>query len=266
MLVNKPEQLQILREAGAISKKVMDSAIKECVPGAMLLDIEKNIDAKITEYGASAWFKEEKNYFHSSCLSVNDVWIHGIPGDQVLKAGDIVSIDIGIKYKNMYVDHCWTTPVLENSSNWVSRDVFSADESYQGVFDAEKAKFLQTGIRSLLAAIEEFQPNGRTGDISAKMQQVVEKEGFNVIRDFVGHGVGLRSHEDPEIPCFGTKGAGKLLKKGMVLAIEVMYSMGNPEIKIAKDGWTVLTADHSLTGMYEHTVYLGENGPEILTQ
>jgi methionyl aminopeptidase len=246
MLVNKPEQIQILRKAGSISKKVIDS--------------------KIREFGAEAWFKEEKNYHHSSCLSVNDVWIHGIPGSGKLRIGDIISIDVGIKYKGMYVDHCWTVPVLKDEDEWREKDLYSSEESYSGALDPQIGLFLQTGIKALDLAIKEFKPNGRTGDISAKMQSVVEGGGYSVIRDFVGHGVGLKSHEDPEIPCFGSKGAGKLLKKGMVLAIEVMYAEGKPDIKIAEDGWTVLTKDSSLSGMYEHTVFLGENGPEILTQ
>ena len=243
--IKTPEQIAILKKAGKISKEILDASLKLCIEGNTTLSINNLIESEMLKHKATPWFKEINDYPYASCISVNDVWIHGFPNETILKAGDIISIDLGVKYKDMYVDHCKTVAV--------------------GKVDDKVSEFLKTGEASLAAAIAEFKEGNRVGDISYAIQTTIEQKNYSVIENFSGHGVGIRPHEEPQIMCYGTPGVGKRLKKGMVLAIEVMYTMGTPENKVLKDGWTVTTGDGSLSAMFEHTVALTENGPEILT-
>ena len=244
--IKTPQEIQNIRRAGQISKAIMQKAIETAVIGANLLDIEVLISSELEANGATGWFKEKKDYPFVSCLSVNEIWIHGMPHDYKLKQGDILSIDLGVKYNKYYTDHCWTIGIGTDLS-------------------AEKQRFLAKGEEALINAVSNFKLNNRLGDISHGMQKVIEEAGFSVIKDFIGHGVGIKPHEDPIIPCYGRADTGLLLRPGMVFAIEIMYSMGAPDIKILDDGWSVRSADNSLTGMFEHTVALTEKGPEILT-
>lgn len=246
--IKTSQEIENIRKAGKLSAQIMEKAIKAAIPGANLLDIEDLIQNELTSNGALGWFKEKKGYPFVSCLSVNEVWVHGMPHDYMLKAGDILSIDLGVKLKNYYTDHCWTIAIGEKAD-----------------ISAEKVKFLAIGEEALKNAISKFQINNKLGDISYGMQSVTENAGYSVIREFIGHGVGLKAHEDPVVPCYGRANTGLLLRPGMVFAIEIMYSMGKPDIKVLDDGWSVCSADHSLTGMFEHTVALTEKGPEILT-
>jgi methionyl aminopeptidase len=243
--IKTPQEIEHIRNAGKISANIMKNAIGESRPGTNLLDLEEYISSEIEKNDAQPWFKEKNGYPFVSCLSVNDVWVHGMPHDYKLTEGDILSIDLGVKYKGFYTDHCWTIGI--------------------GQLTPKNKEFLDIGEKSLFDAIKNFKQNGKLGDISHAMQKTVEDAGFNVIRDFIGHGVGIKAHEDPVIPCYGRSDTGVLLRIGMVFAIEIMYSMGTSEIKILEDGWSVCAADNSLTGMFEHTVALTENGPEILT-
>jgi methionyl aminopeptidase len=246
--IKTPQEIENIRKAGKLSALIMEKAIKAAVPGANLLDIEGLIEAELKANGATGWFKEKKGYPFVSCLSVNEVWVHGMPKDYILQKGDILSIDLGVKLNNYYTDHCWTIGIGEKHD-----------------ISADKQQFLSVGEESLKNAISNFQLNNKLGDISYGMQKTTEDAGFSVIREFIGHGVGLKAHEDPVIPCYGRPNTGLLLRPGMVFAVEIMYSMGKPDIKVLNDGWSVCSADNSLTGMFEHTVALTEKGPEILT-
>lgn len=253
------EDIEIMSEGGKISKYVLDEALRRCVPGAVLADIDAEIGKFMAEKGVEPWFSEVDNYPANSCISVNEVWLHGIPDKYVLKQGDVVSIDLGIKYKGLYLDNCWTVVVNEDN-----RDRTDIRAAYSGA-GAEIEAFLKTGEEALFNAIEQAKAGNRTGHISSAMQKTAESKGYSVIRDFAGHGIGHSYHEDPQISCFGTPGAGELLKKGYVLAIEIMYAVGKPETATETDGWGIVTADKSLSGMFEHTVAITENGPKILT-
>lgn len=253
------EQIEILREAGKISREILDCALGMCKPGISTGEIDAEIEIQIEKAGAIPWFKEVDNYPNASCISINNVWLHGIPGDYILKVGDVVSIDLGVKYSNMYVDNCWTIVVQEEHRE--CKDLRSCFFHK----DKEITDFLKVGVSALESSIEKFIHGNRVGDISSQMQKIVEDKGYSVIDGFGGHGVGVKQHEDPHVPCTGTSGTGSKLKKGMVLAIEIMHAMGAGSYEIDKDGWSVLTGDGKVSGMFEHTVALTENGPEILT-
>ncbi len=253
------EDIEIMREGGKISRNILDEALKRCVPGKVLSNLDAEIGSLMAENGVKPWFPEIDNYPANTCISVNEVWLHGIPNDYVLRHGDVVSVDIGVKYKGFYLDNCWT--VVANEKNSTKSDIRAA---YTGAGAKIKA-FLKCGEEALFKAIGQAQVGKRTGDISAAMQKIAESRGYSVIRDFAGHGVGYSSHEDPQILCYGTPGAGSTLKECMVLAIEIMYTMGNSKIKTAKDGWGIITADGAISAMFEHTVAITSNGPKILT-
>lgn len=255
------DEIEKLRLAGKVSKKILESALQMCDEGISTLEIDKFINSEIDKAGAVPWFKEEKDYSFASCISVNEVWIHGIPNDKKLAYGDIVSIDLGVKLDGYYVDHCWTVPVVK--PEFRPKDIFS-HFSHDSI-DPKIRTFLKTGQIALSQSIAKFRNGGRTGDISAVMQDITEGAGYSVVKEYTGHGVGLSGHEDPTVSCYGTKGAGALLRRGMVLAIEIMYSMGSPETAVKEDGWSVYAKDESLTAMFEHTVALTEKGAEILT-
>ena len=174
--------------------------------------------------------------------------------------GDIVSVDLGVKKGKYYIDNCWT--VVVDKQNATSSEIRSNTLHS----NKEVTRFLSSGVKALGQGISQFKVDGRTGDISAKMQQIIENDRYSVIKDFVGHGIGLKAHEDPQIPCYGVNGAGSVLKEGMVFAVEIMYAMGSPDHTTGIDGWSIVTADGKLSAMFEHTVALTKLGPEILTE
>ena len=182
----------------------------------------------------------------SSCISVNNVVIHGIPSkDAVIRQGDIVSIDIGATYEGFVGDNAWTFPCGDVS------------QEAQALMDATR--------EALFEGIQAARPGNRIGDIGSTVQRYVEARGYSVVRDFVGHGVGAKMHEDPSVPNYGTPGRGVRLLPGMTIAIEPMINAGVKEVKVLKDGWTTVTADGKLSAHFEHSVAITENGPVILT-
>lgn len=255
--IKSVEDINDLRIGGKISANIMKSALKMVIPGVSTFDINEKIEILMKEKGVVSWFKEIDNYPYATCISVNAGWIHGMPSNYKLRHGDIVSIDFGVKYGKYYIDHCWTVVATNSHSDNPTLDIIHDDP--------DVSMFLKVGVESLENAISNFVIGSRVGDISNAMQKTVEDAGYSVIREYTGHGVGIKAHEDPLITCYGTKGAGELLKNGMVFAIEVMYAIGNPKIVVDNDGWTVSTKDKKISGMFEHTVALTENGPEILT-
>lgn len=254
------DSIAIMREAGTIAANIMNSALLMATPGTKTIEINDFIEKEMQRYNVEPWFKEVDDYPYGSCISVNEVWLHGIPNNTKLKKDDVISIDLGVKYKNHYIDHCWSISVADNYDEKNIRNQFSNA-------NPEIQKFLETGVKALYAAISRAIPKNRVGDISYAMQSVAEKEGYNVINGFGGHGIGYDAHLDPHIPCFGVEGSGKKIKKNMALAIEIMYSMGNPEWFVNnKDNWSIITKDNSITAMFEHTVIVTNNEPEILTK
>jgi methionyl aminopeptidase len=211
------------------------------------MDLEEIAVAKIAELGGKAAFKGYHGYPSALCTSINDEVVHGMPNaKRILKDGDILSIDCGVIIDGFYSDAAVTYAI--------------------GKPTLETQKLLDVTKASLEAAIEQCQVGGRLFDISATVQEMCEAEGFGVVREFVGHGIGRNMHEDPQVPNFGTRGKGPRLKAGMVLAIEPMINAGKPEVKVLKDGWTAVTIDGSYSAHFEHTVAITKDGPLVLTR
>lgn len=209
--------------------------------------IEQFIENFIIKMGGIPAFKGYRGYPASACISINEQVVHGIPSEKVfIKEGDIVSVDVGVIYDSFYGDAAYTYSV--------------------GKISEEAEKLLKVTEEALYKGIAEAIPGYRVGDISNAIQSHVEANGFSVVRAFVGHGIGMSLHEDPQIPNFGSKGVGPKLKKGMTLAIEPMVNAGTHEVKILSDGWTAVTKDGSLSAHFEHTIAITEGEPEILTK
>jgi methionyl aminopeptidase len=244
--IKSAAEIQKMRVSGIALRKVHD-AVKQAVRvGASTMDLERAAEAVVTAMGVKAAFKGYHGYPAILCASINDEVVHGIPNEKrVLKDGDIISIDCGLIVDGYYSDAAVTHAV-------------------GNISDAAK-KLLRVTEASLYAAIDQAQVGGRLFDISYAVQHLCEAEGYGVVRDFVGHGIGKNMHEDPQLPNFGIPGKGPRLKAGMVLAIEPMINIGGPEVKVLEDGWTAITTDGSLSAHFEHTVAITKDGPVILT-
>ena len=232
--------------ANRIVAEVLEEVKSQVRPGVETQELAELAEACCRKYKVKPAFKGYRGYSHSLCIAVNDEVVHGIPGPRQLKTGDLVSLDFGVLHDGFYGDSAITVPV--------------------GEVTPQAQKLMQATEESLYAGIGELKVGGRLSDISHAVQTTVEKQGFSVIRQFVGHGIGRALHEDPQIPNFGPKGRGPALKVGMTLAIEPMTSAGSWEVKILEDGWTAVTEDGSLAAHFEHTVALTEKGILILSR
>lgn len=238
-----PEELELVRKSGQISAKAMKRGLRLVKVGANLLEIEKAIRDEIESGGADPAFMTVEGYPFASCLCINDEVVHGLPRNIRLKAGDLFTIDTGARFQGWCTDTAWTVKVGGGSS-----------------------KLLAVGEEAMWAGIKQAKAGNRVGDISAEMQRVVEKEnGFCVIRTLVGHGIGKKLHEEPEIPGYGRAGVGSLLVEGMTLAIEIIYSESSLDVGLGDDGWVYKTLDGSMAGMFEMSVIVGKDGPEVIT-
>lgn len=236
-----------MRQSGAILRQVHKAVGAAVKPGATTMDLERVAEAKIQELGAKAAFKGYNSYPACLCTSVNQEVIHGIPSaKKVLQDGDIVSVDCGVVLDGYYSDAAETYAV--------------------GQLSSETRKLLDVTKASLERAIEAVRVGATVGDIGATVQELCEGEGFGVVRDFVGHGIGKSMHEDPQVPNFGRRGKGTKLKAGMVLAIEPMINAGSADVKVLQDGWTAVTVDGSMSAHFEHTVAVTKDGPLVLTR
>src|SRR5579859_3869763 len=237
-----------MRRAGKVVRLVLDHVREQVKPGATTQDLENAAEAKMSELGAKAAFKGYHGFPAILCTSVNHEVVHGIPSKKrVLKEGDIVSIDCGAIVDGFYGDSAITVPVGEKIA-------------------PNTARLLEVTEKSLHAGISAVRPGATLGDIGHAVQTVVEAEGFSVVRDFVGHGIGSHMHEDPQVPNFGEAGAGMKLRAGMVIAIEPMVNAGKPEVRVLGDGWTAVTGDGSMSAHFEHTVAVTATGSRILTE
>lgn len=236
-----------MRKSGILLRQVHQAVSETVRPGATTMDLERVAEAKIRELGAVPAFKGYNGYPACLCTSVNDEVIHGIPSEKrVLSEGDVVSVDCGLVLNGYYSDAAVTYPV--------------------GRLSLEARKLLDVTKASLEQAIQEVHVGQTLGDIGAAVQEMCESEGFGVVREFVGHGIGKSMHEDPQVPNYGRRGKGTKLKAGMVLAIEPMINAGSADVKVLKDGWTAVTVDGSLSAHFEHTVAVTANGPLVLTR
>jgi methionyl aminopeptidase len=244
-----PAQIEIMKIAGRITGETLLMARELIKEGITTKEIDDKIRLYIKKCGAKPTFLGYGGFPGSACISINDEVIHGIPSSKrVLKNGDIVKIDVGASYKGFTGDSAVTLPVGEISAE------------AQKLIDVTRESFFK-GIE----AIEKTQ-NPRLGDVGFAIQSYAEANGFSVVREFVGHGVGKELHEEPNVPNFGTAGRGVRIYPGMTLAIEPMINAGLPQVKTLKDGWTVVTTDGSLSAHYEHSVAITENGVILLTK
>ncbi len=234
------------RESGMLLAQVVEKARNLVQVGIKTFEIDREIEAAIREVGGRPAFKGYRGFPSASCISINNEVVHGIPGKRVIRNGDLVSIDIGMEREGLYSD--------------------TAFSCVAGKGSAVARKLLQICEEALYAGIREAVDGNRVGDISHAIQETVEKNGFSVVRDFVGHGLGRSLHEEPQIPNFGNRGEGSVLKESMLLAIEPMANEKGYRVCIQKDGWTVVTEDGGLSAHFEHTVLVGNGKPEILTQ
>jgi methionyl aminopeptidase len=241
-------EIDKMRRSGRIVRQVLDHVRSLVAPGVATMDLERAAERKIRELGAKPAFKGYYEYPCVLCTSVNEEIVHGIPSERrTLKAGDIVSIDCGVVLDGYYGDAAITVPVGDS-------------------LKPEMRKLLEVTEASLYKGIEQARVGNAVGDVGAAVQEYVEANGFSVVREFVGHGIGTRLHEEPQVPNFGSRGHGPKLREGMVLAIEPMVNYGKPGTRVLDDKWTTVTADGSCSAHFEHCVAVTKDGPLILTQ
>jgi len=238
-------EIERLRRSGRMARGLLEELRERVQPGIRTRDLEKYIEKRIAQLGARPAFKGYRGYPCCLCTSVNSEVIHGIPSERALKKGDILSLDLGVVVDGYFGDSAITVPVGEIS------------ESTQ--------RLLRVTQESLQLAIEQARLGNRLGDVCATVQRHVEENGYSVVREFVGHGIGRELHEEPQVPNFGQPGHGPVLKQGMVLAIEPMVNAGGPAVRVLADNWTAVTADGALSAHFEHMVAVTRNGPDILT-
>lgn len=239
------EEIELMREAALSVSRTLGILAKEIKPGVTSLYLDKLAEEYIRDNGGEPAFKGLYGFPNTLCMSLNEAVVHGIPNDKPFKDGDIISVDCGVKKNGFYGDHAYTFAV--------------------GEVKPEVQKLLDVTKECLYLGIEQFKNGNRVGDISYAIQTHAEKNGYGVVRELVGHGLGKKMHEDPEVPNYGKRGDGPKLRDGMVIAIEPMINMGKKNIKQLPDGWTILTADGLPSAHFEHDVALVDGKPDILS-
>jgi methionyl aminopeptidase len=239
------QELKFMRQAGKLLAKIMQKLKNNIKVGISTIEIDRLAEEMVRDEDALPAFKGYKGFPASICVSVNEEIVHGIPGERKLKEGDIVGLDLGIKYQGYFSDLAVTLPI--------------------GEVDQQHRKLIEVTKEALAQGIKQARLDNNLSDVSYAIQSYVEKYGFSVVRQFVGHGIGKALHEEPEVPNFGLPHLGPVLKKGMVLAIEPMVNMGSWESEITDNGWTAIAKDRLYSAHFEHTVAITEKGPEVLT-
>ncbi len=245
IVVKSEAEIERMRPACQIAAQILDDVVRACAPGVTTADLDQFARARMKELGATSAFFGYRGFPGHICTSVNDEVVHGIPGMRRIRAGDVVSIDVGVSYEGWIGDNARSVLV--------------------GVQDPELVRLLRTTELALQAGIRKAVSGARVGDISHAVENVILAAGFSVVKEFVGHGVGRSMHEEPQIPNFGKGGQGPRLRSGMTLAIEPMVNLGVEKVEVMADGWTVLTADRKPSAHFEHTVLVRDGAPEILT-
>jgi methionyl aminopeptidase len=246
IICRSPAEVEKLRRSARLVRTVLHEIRDQVRPGVSTLELEVFVQKRLAQAGAKPAFKGYRGYPCCLCASVNEEIMHGIPSGRRLKEGDIIGLDLGVILDGYYGDSAITVPV--------------------GNIPEPAQKLLRVSDEALELSIAKAKLGNRVGDISATVQQYVEKNGFSVVREFVGHGIGRALHEEPQIPNYGQPGHGPVLKEGMVLAIETMVNSGRPELRILDDHWTAVTADGKLAAHFEHMVAVTHNGPDVLTR
>jgi methionyl aminopeptidase len=248
MIIRKsPQELDKMRRAGRITAQARDRVAEAVRPGTTTRELDAIAEEAIRSAGAVPSFKGYRGFPASICTSVNEEIVHGIPGDRVLREGDLIALDVGAIWEGYHGDSAVSVFVGEPPSDQAEKLVRATEESLE-------------------AAISQICPGGRLSDIGHAVQQVAEGAGFSVVREYVGHGIGQALHEDPQIPNYGPPGRGPELRPGLVIAVEPMVNVGGWETRVLEDQWTVVTADGSLSAHFEHTIAVTEDGPEVLTE
>ncbi|MDP9111407.1 MAG: type I methionyl aminopeptidase [Candidatus Eremiobacteraeota bacterium] len=243
--IKSPREIETMRRSGKITGKVLADLMRAAKPGMTTRDLDAMAERGIRALGGLPTFKGYHGYTAAICTSVNAEVVHGIPGDRVLLEGDLLSIDIGTTLDGYVSDSAVTIPI--------------------GEISAQAQRLLDVTQQCLMLGIAQMLKGRRLGDIGNAVQQHAEKNGYGVVRELVGHGVGTKMHEDPQVPNYGRPGSGVELRPGLVLAIEPMITEGDYAVQTLEDGWTVVTADGKLAAHFEHTIAVTEDGPRILT-
>ena len=246
IILKSEREIALMRRAGGILGTVLQELKSKLRPGMKTAELDILADSMLRKMGAEPSFKGYRGFPASVCVSINEEIVHGIPGERVLKEGDIVSLDIGVRKNGWYGDAARTFAV--------------------GKISPEAQRLLEITERALAKGISRAREGGRLSDISAAIEQEVKGNGFSVVRALVGHGIGRELHEDPQVPNYGRPGEGARLEEGMALAIEPMVNLGAADVVTLADQWTVVTADRKLSAHFEHTVAIGADGPEILSR
>ena len=246
IVLRSDEEIELIGKAGSIIAATFLKLKKYIRPGVETKELDKIARDEIIRRNGYPAFKGYRGFPGNICTSINEVVVHGIPSERRLREGDIISLDIGVKFRDYYADAAMTFPVGKVS------------DTAEKLIDAARS--------ALYIGIENAIPGKRLSDVSASIQEHVEEAGFSVVRSFVGHGIGTKIHEEPEIPNFGRPGTGPRLEPGMVLAIEPMVNAGTFEVEILDDGWTAVTKDRRLSAHFEHTVAIRKGGVDILTE
>lgn len=245
IVIKREDELRGMRDACKVTAKIRDAIVQCVAAGVSTQSLSDYAGELIRGLGAESAFLNYRGYPGEVCISVNDEVVHGIPGRRRIEDGDLVSVDVGVKYGG-FIGDCAVTVMV-------------------GEVGEEKRRLVRVTQQALESGIDGARAGSRVSDISYAVEQCVKRAGFSVVRDFVGHGVGRDLHEEPQIPNFGRAGKGPRLRAGMTLAIEPMVNMGSYEVEVQADGWTVLTKDRKPSAHFEHTILVREEGPEILT-
>ncbi len=246
IIIKSPREINLMRQAGRIVAQILGILVEAIKPGITTKKLDEIAEEEVKKYGAIPSFKGYRGFPASICTSVNEEVVHGIPGERVLKEGDIISLDFGAIYKGFHGDAAVTVGV--------------------GKISSEAERLIKTTQEALEAGIAAAREGAHLSDISAAIQFCAESNGFSPVREYVGHGIGREMHEAPQIPNFGPPGRGPVLKRGMTLALEPMLNAGDWHTKVLSDRWTVVTADGSLSAHFEHTIAITEGEAEILTK
>jgi methionyl aminopeptidase len=246
IIVKTQAEVATMRRACEIAARALHDVVQAVRPGITTRELDRIAEDRIRAQGGVPSFLGYRGYPASLCISVNDEVVHGIPGRRRLREGDVASLDLGALVEGFHGDLAVTVPV--------------------GKVSEELARLLQVTSEALEEGIRAVRPGRRLGDVSAAIQQYVERYGFSVVREYAGHGVGRSLHEEPQIPNFGRPGNGVVLRPGMTLAIEPMVNIGTPEVSVDPDGWTVRTTDHKASAHFEHTVAVTDTGADVLTR
>lgn len=250
--IKTPDEIKVMKKAGAILADVLQRVCDAAVPGVTELELDALAEKLIRNAGGEPGFQKVPGFKHTICVATNDVVVHGIPSNRVLKEGDIIGIDCGVFMDGFHTD--------------MANTVYVGDQTKE---DPEIKKFLKAGEDAMWAGIAQVKPGNRIGHVSQAVQEIIEDNGYSVVRELIGHGVGRDLHEEPEVPGYLARRMDKTpeLQEGMVIAVEVIYTMGSRDIIYANnDGWTIATRDRKLAGLSERTVVVTKQGHGIITE